>query len=350
MRKGEVAAETVATDLVFEMTPAHRQWDELVTSWDGELLQSWGWGEFKSRTGWTASRMLCLRDGKPVAAAQWLRRPVPLLGSLAYVPRGPVIAPGESGVARAVVRRVAAEARRARAFVLWVEPPWEEDDGPVLPGNFVTTPNYIQPPATGTIDLRPPCDTVFAGFQGSMRRNVRLADRRGLEVREGSTELDWQEFYSLLAETAERDGFGIHTWPYFATMREVLENAGIAKLFLAEHAGKPVGGLLLTVYGGTATYLFGASASQERDLRVGHGLQWHAMCWAKEHGCHSYDLWGMPKTPSTTDPLAGVYRFKRGFSPSMVTYSPTLEAALDSRRFWVWQKLAPLTRKLLPGF
>ena len=178
-----------ATDLVFEMAPAHRQWDELVTSWDGELLQSWGWGEFKSRTGWTASRMLCLRDGKPVAAAQWLRRPVPLLGSLAYVPRGPVIAPGESGVARAVVRQVAAEARRARAFVLWVEPPWEEDDGPVLPGNFVTAPNYIQPPATGIIDLRPPCDTVFAGFQSSMRRNVRLADRRGLEVREGSTEL-----------------------------------------------------------------------------------------------------------------------------------------------------------------
>ena len=183
-----------------------------------------------------------------------------------------------------------------------------------------------------------------------MRRNIRLADRRGLEVREGRTELDWQEFYSLLTETAERDGFGIHTWPYFETMREVLENAGMAKLFLAEHAGKAVGGLLLTVYGGTATYLFGASASQERDLRVGHGLQWHAMCWAKEHGCHTYDLWGMPTTPSATDPLAGVYRFKRGFSPSMVTYSPTLEAALDSRRFWVWRKVAPLTRKLLPGF
>ena len=81
MRKGEVAAEFAATDLVFEMAPAHCQWDELVTSWDGELLQSWGWGEFKSRTGWTASRMLCLRNGMPVAAAQWLWRPVPLLGS-----------------------------------------------------------------------------------------------------------------------------------------------------------------------------------------------------------------------------------------------------------------------------
>ena len=114
--------------------------------------------------------------------------------------RGPVTAPGECGVARAVVQQVAAEARRARAFVLWVEPPWDEDDGPVLPCNFVTTPNYIQPPATGTIDLRPPCDTVLAGFQSSMRRNVRLADRRGLAVREGSTERDWQEFYSLLTE------------------------------------------------------------------------------------------------------------------------------------------------------
>lgn len=349
MQKGEVAADSAATDLLFDADPTPREWDELVARWGGELLQSWGWGEFKSRTGWTASRVICRRAGKPIAAAQWLRRRVPFLGSLAYVPRGPVLAPSESHAAPSVLQYIARTARRDGAFALWVEPPWEKDSGPTLPSAFTATPDFIQPPATGFIDLRPAAAEILAGFQSNMRRNVRTASRRGLAVRAGRSEADWREFYTLLAETAARDGFGIHTWPYFATMRDVLETAGLAKLFLAEHAGKPVGGLLLTVYGNTAAYLFGASATDARDLRVGHGLQWHAIIWAKEHGCTTYDLWGMPAATRTTDPLAGVYRFKRGFNPSILHYAPTVETALRPRRYWLWRRLAPLARKLLPG-
>lgn len=356
MQKGEVAesltktTSSAATDLEFTLAQNQQKWDAVVESWGGEVLQSWAWGEFKSRTGWETARALCFRLKKPVAAVQWLWRRAPLLGSVAYIPRGPVVAPDEPSVTEFVVRYVVEEARRTGAFALWVEPPWEANQGPILPASFVSTPDYIQPPATGLVDLRPPTETVLAGFQSSMRRNIRQAFRRGLEVRLGQTEADWQDFYALLLETAERDEFGIHTWPYFAAMRETLEASGIATLFLAEHKGEPLGGLLLTAYGGTATYLFGASATSGRDLRVGHGLQWHAMSWAKEHGCHTYDLWGLPATNNPTDPLAGVHRFKRGFSPQVVNYAPTTVAALDPRRFWLWNKLAPVARKLVPGY
>ena len=347
---GEVAAGDAATDLTFTTAHNQQEWDALVAAWGGELLQSWAWGEFKSRTGWRAERTLCERAGQPVAAAQWLRRRIPLLGILAYLPRGPVCAAGESTPASAIVDRVAVEARRAGGFALWVEAPWEANQGPELPASFSSTPDYIQPPATGLVDLRPPPESVLATFHSSMRRNIRTASRRGLEIRVAKTEKDWRDFYPLLSETAERDGFGIHTWPYFATMRETLEAAGWATLFLAEHAGTPVGGLLLTTFGNTATYLFGASATAGRDLRIGHGLQWHAMCWAKDNGCHTYDLWGMPATADPNDPLAGVHRFKRGFSPRVVSYAPTAVAALDARRFWLWRRMSPLARKLLPGF
>lgn len=356
MEKGEVAASltksagAAATDLTFTAALEQREWDALVGDWGGGLLQSWAWGEFKSRSGWQAARALCLRDGQPVGAAQWLRRPVPLLGWVAYVPRGPVTAPNQSAAAYAVVRHVAEEAQRAGAFALWVEPPWERSRGRELPPEFAATPDYIQPPATGLVDLRPPSEAVLAGFHSSMRRNIRLAFRRGLAVRVGRTEADWQAFYALLTETAERDGFGIHTWSYFGDLRDILEAAGTATLFVAEHAGQPVGGLLLTRFGDTATYLFGASATRARDLRVGHGLQWHAMCWAKEQGCSTYDLWGMPATNDPADNLAGVYRFKQGFSPRVINYASTSVAALDPRRYWVWNRTAPLARKVLPGF
>lgn len=349
MRKGVAAANGAAAGLAFDSAPSRKEWDEFVSAAGGQVLQSWAWGEFKARTGWQTSRVVCRRDGRPVAAAQWLRRRAPVLGALAYVPRGPALARGESALVAPLLWHVSLAARRAGAFGLWLEPPWEQGSGPELPPEFAPAPQYIQPQATGLIDLRPPRDAVLSGFHGSMRRNIRLAARRGLKVREGSGEADWRMFYALLTETAARDNFGIHTWPYFAAMRETLEADGVTKLFLAEHGGEPVGGLLLTVYGGVATYLFGASATRGRDLRIGHGLQWRAMCWAKERGCHTYDLWGMPAAAGADAPLAGVYRFKHGFSPQVVNYAPTAVATLDARRFWVWQRLAPLARKLLPG-
>ena len=206
--------------------------EALVSSWGGELLQSWAWGDFKSRTGWKTSRVLCTRDERPVAAAQWLRRQVPLLGSIAYIPRGPVTAPDEAAVATDLVGHIAVASLQAGSFALWVEPPWGAGQGPALPAAFVATPDYIQPPATGLIDLRPPSEDVLAGFQSSMRRNIRLADRRGLVVRHGRTEADWRAFYALLTETAARDNFGIHNWPYFSKMRATLEATGVAALFV----------------------------------------------------------------------------------------------------------------------
>lgn len=51
-------------------------------------------------------------------------------------------------------------------------------------------------------------------------------------------------------------------------------------------------------------------------------LQWEAMRWARDKGCKTYDLWGIPDHPEEvledqfmdrSDGLWGVYRFKRGF-------------------------------------
>src|SRR5438477_3935165 len=75
-------------------------WDAFVAAQpDGHLLQSWEWGTFKGGQGWTPARLAVRdRDGEIQAAASVLfRRPargVPV--SVAYVPRGPVMAYDET--------------------------------------------------------------------------------------------------------------------------------------------------------------------------------------------------------------------------------------------------------------
>ena len=70
-----------------------RRWnDALLTLPTRHVLQSWDWGEVKRRHGWAPTRLLWKKGGRPVAAAQVLRRPLPRtpLGVM-YVPKGPAL-------------------------------------------------------------------------------------------------------------------------------------------------------------------------------------------------------------------------------------------------------------------
>lgn len=77
-----------------------------------------------------------------------------------------------------------------------------------------------------------------------------------------------------------------------------------------------------------------------------HGLEWHALRWARELGCRRYDLWGIPdalgraagaadederaalESAAQKDPLIGVYRFKKGFGGRIVRYLPAYDLPL----------------------
>ena len=56
-------------------------------------------------------------------------------------------------------------------------------------------------------------------------------------------------------------------------------------------------------------------------------VQWYAIRWARDRGCQTYDLWGVPdhdletleaNFASRNNGLWGVYRFKRGFRGDLV--------------------------------
>src|SRR3989344_2986170 len=56
-----------------------------------DILQSWEWGEVKSRFNWRAERLGFFKEGQLVGLAQILKRRLPFNFSLFYIPRGPVI-------------------------------------------------------------------------------------------------------------------------------------------------------------------------------------------------------------------------------------------------------------------
>ncbi|MEA3337156.1 MAG: peptidoglycan bridge formation glycyltransferase FemA/FemB family protein [Chloroflexota bacterium] len=310
------------------------------------LLQTWQWGESKAQTGWSAHRILWQQDEQPRAAASLLVRQATTLPlKVAYVPKGPILDWSDASLADQVLADLQREARRLRVLFIKIDPDVspESPEGRRLLKSLATrgwrfSNEQIQFRNTALVDLRPGEDELLAAMKSKWRYNIRLAERRGVEIRRGNLD-DLSTFYSLYAETGQRDGFIVRPYEYYAhTWRTFLapqdDDSPSAFLLLAEVDGDPIAGLMLFSFGEMAWYMYGASSSRHRKLMPNHRLQWEAMRLARQQGCRVYDLWGAPDQLDETDPMWGVWRFKQGFGAQ---FSPHIGA-------WDYPVSSPLYR------
>ena len=78
--------------------------------------------------------------------------------------------------------------------------------------------------------------------------------------------------------------------------------------------------------------------------------------WARERGCLTYDLWGIPDEEEEvlereflkrSDGLWGVYRFKRGFGGQVMHYLGAYDYVYSPSLYWLYNRL--VTWRFRPG-
>jgi lipid II:glycine glycyltransferase (peptidoglycan interpeptide bridge formation enzyme) len=322
----------------------------VASSEHADVLQAWEWGEVKRRSGWTPRRFL-VEDGDAVAGAVQVlaRRPVRGAPPLLYAPRGPVLATARPEV----LDELAGAVRRssADAFVLKCDPPVDRDSveaRALRDTGFSLAPEAgfggVQPKAVMVLDLDRTAEEIFAGFRSKWRYNVRLAEKKGVEVSLAGRE-DLPAFYELLVETARRDRFLIRGRSYFESLFDCLSPAGLIAMFLARFERRPVAGAICLGFGRRLTYTYGASSNEHRNVMPNHLMQWHMIRWAKEQGYGVYDFRGVSPVRDGTaaeSHLAGLNRFKEGFGARYVEYAGTFDLPLRPVLYRAWRWGAPL--------
>ncbi|MGH2378302.1 MAG: lipid II:glycine glycyltransferase FemX [Candidatus Limnocylindria bacterium] len=298
-----------------------RGWDEAaVRSPGGHVLQSSAWAAIRTAQGWRAE---FVRVGDPLPVALVLWRRVPLLGGIAYVPRGPIVAPGdEAGLERALTA-LGSLARERAALLLKVDPELApEAAGPALARAGYRRAADVQPVlATLVIDLGPDPDALLAGLEKDTRWSVRQSAKRGVTVREVSDEEALRAFYDLYRATGSRANFITRTWDYYGLVWRTLISAGLARLRLAYFEERAVAGAMTWRCGDRELYMYGASNEEGRRQYASYGLQWECIAGAKAGGALTYDLGGIPADPSRKDdPMYGPYLFKKGFGGTPRAY------------------------------
>jgi peptidoglycan pentaglycine glycine transferase (the first glycine) len=331
----------------------HRRasWDKFVATHSrGRFLQSWGWGTLKSDAGWHPLRVVLWDREREqiVAGAQILRRTIahmpPRLGHLAYIPRGPVLAwscqensdsPG-SEHSDIFFAQLLPFLRKQGAVALHVELPLEDGEEESIQARHVLAAwrfrsvRPVQPIRTIVLDLTRDEQGLLAGMKEKWRYNIRLAGRKGVQVRLARGKEDVQAWYRLLQITGQRDQFGIHSFDYYWRAWQIFVPLQQAQLFLAEYEGQLLAGIFVGCMAQQAIYLYGASGNEQRNLMPNYLLQWEAIRWAKSQGATSYDLWGIPETDDMEEAMAGVYRFKNGWGGRVVRLAGNYEHVFRS--------------------
>lgn len=305
------------------------EWDQFVANHpQGSLLQTTAWAKLKGRFGWSTERVWLRQNGKLVAGAQILIRSVAFgIVKMGYVPHGPLVNWQNGEQVEVLLNQMDWAMYRSRAGILKIEPLLWQNEYPsdlwqTLCHQYKLLPNSdtIQPPRTILLDLRLTEDEILAQMRQKTRYNIRLAAKKGVTVRQGDVP-DLPAFVQMIATTGQRNNFGIHAPRYYQDAYQRFSPDQVA-LFIAEYEQKPVAGVMVFAYGKQGAYLYGASSNEERERMPTYAAQWAAIQWAKERGCISYDLWGVPDMPEAEleeqfeqrhDGLWGVYRFKRGF-------------------------------------
>lgn len=173
------------------------------------------------------------------------------------------------------------------------------------------------PSHTLTLDLTLSEKDLLEQMTQKGRYNIKVAEKAGVRVRRGTRD-DLKAFYAVLKETGGRDGFGVHELAFYEEFMRILRSS--ARLYVAEHEGRVVAGILVSTFGDTATYYFGASSNEDRKVMAPYLLQWRAIVDAKKEGCKTYDFLGIAPEGEAHHVLAGVTQFKTRFGGERVTY------------------------------
>ncbi len=308
---------------------ADPNWDAfLAETPGGHHVQTRLWAQVKVLLGWQILRVIVHRGNQIVAGAQILIRPLPLIGAIGFIPKGPVFALNDPELTNLVIDQIVKLVRSRRIYYLILQPP---DNGEAFAmqlsdWKFRPSPISAFPTATVQVDLSEELDDILAKMKPKTRYNIRLGLRKGMTVREG-TEHDLPTFYRILISTSQRQNFATKFEAYYAEMNRVFSPYGYFKLFLAEYQGETVSAMFAIPFGDTVLFKRGGWNGQHGNLRPNEVMHWTALKWAKSQGYRYYNFEGIDLLvakallrgePLPNDLLQSVSRFKLGFGGQIV--------------------------------
>ena len=290
--------------------------------------QSIEWTRVK--TSWTHEVVLAKDEkGEIIGSIMVLIRKIPVFGNFMYVSRGPICDIHDKDILEQLSNGLKELAKKYNAFTLRMEPDIKSNDeefkeiiqnlGFKINDKGKNFSDGVQPRYVFRLDLKDKTeDQIFSEFHQKTRYNIRLAGKKGVEIREGTKE-DLKAFHEIMKVTGKRDNFMIRPLSYFEKMYDELAPNHL-KLMMAYYNNEPISGIIDIIYGNKIWYLYGASSNEHRNLMPNYLLQWEMIKYSIEQKKVMYDFRGVTGIVDEKDPHYGLYKFKKGFNAEFTEF------------------------------
>jgi lipid II:glycine glycyltransferase (peptidoglycan interpeptide bridge formation enzyme) len=347
-----------------------KEWNEFISASPyGDILHFWQWGEVKLGEGWEPFRLGIRRNGKLILAAQCLLKKAPLLGSVLYVPYGPVFnSEAELAAGIHTLKHLLLNlAKEHNCFAIELEPKLGtavddlahfknlqhftdhkllhlfENEGFSLSGR------NMQPKFKLFYDLELSEDELLSLMKKNTRYNVRLAAKKGVKINsylpdDPQTDNKVEEFYQLLKQTQERaKGYPIRPLGSFQKLFSEFKGTNNLVLYEAVYEGQVIAMNITERTGYWSSSFYAASNRLFPEVKAPYLLRWESVKDAKAFGCKIYDFWGI--IPGS-EQHHGYSDTKISFGGARIDYYGILALPLNRSKYFFWNRMLPLRAKL----
>lgn len=328
--------------IVREILPEEKeQYNKLV----GHVMQSYEWGEFRSVMGIKVLRMGYFEKDKLIGGFTLSIHSIPHTGfSVGYLPKG--FLPDEMLVSN--LKKIGIE---NNCIFIKLEPNVERSDAVIKILDDLGLVNSLKSlftKYTFQLDLSKSEDELMRQMREKTRYNTRLAIKKGVVVTE---ENSFEDYYTLMKETTERNNFFAHNENYHRKMWEIMSKNKVGHLLVARYQNTALTAWILFVFNNVLYYPYGASSSSYRELMSSNLMMWEAIRFGKKMGCNLFDMWGsLGPDPDPKDEWYGFHRFKEGYSPRLVEFVGSYDLIINPKLYPLYFKLDKLRWGLLKAF
>lgn len=199
---------------------------------------------------------------------------------------------------------------------------------------------------TVVIDLSGSDEDILSRFKPRGRRDVRKALRESPAKYADETELatkDFSDFYDVIVETGQRDGFVPAPQSDYEDMIRIL-GPEHCRVYAGRVDSRVVTWSIVTMNGTRAVRYYGASRTETKRAHVTDALVYFECCdLAKNKGMSDYDMMGIGNDFAPT--LKGLNEFKCKFSKQTVQIAPDRDLPLHELEYDMLQKTRKIVRQ-----
>lgn len=315
-------------------------------------LQSWSWGEFRKKTGVGLSR-LGFGDKKIEEGFQITWHKIPYTNyCIGYCPKSAI-----PSIEQIEVIKI--EAKKRKAIFVKFEPNEKinsetEKKIKQLEKKF----NWVKGKPLFTkytfqLDISKSEEELLKNMHQKTRYNLRLAEKRGVEIIEDNSEKGLEDYWKLMEETTKRQGFFAHGKEYHRKMWQTMTESGMGHLFKAVYEGKTLTTWMVFILNDTIYYPYGASSNEHREVMASNLMMWEVIRFGKKNNCKLFDMWGsLGPEPDVHDPWYGFHKFKQGYGAELVEFLGSFDLVVNPLLYKIYgftDKVRWLGLKLIAG-